>query len=218
LKDFVNAFRPRDVYPCVVPEQVHYQRRSIKDLFGELCSGQGHHALDAEISANHEKKLRDEGQLEEEYLMERKKAGLGVSVTTANVNSMSKEERLMRMTTTTTTTTYEKLSDQSNSDANGNSNKFEKIPELDVQCATGESKSLSLSSLTKHGSLLNLEKSVNLTITSFMDEGDDDDHTDDEGIQRAKEAVLGINGSNWHILSKTLTFNNNWKYQPEEEL
>jgi len=187
-------------------------------LFGEVCANDGRHAFDIEASANYEKKFRDEERLEREYLIERREAGLDVSATTANVSSISKEEGLER--------TDEKLLYHSNSNNGCSSSVQAKNDENDLQHMTnGLTPSNLYPPTTKHDPPVDPEKSVSLTITSFIEdemEGNADDNdgddTDEEGIQRAKDTVLGVNGSSWHTLSKTLSFNNNWRYKPEEEL
>ncbi len=39
LRHLVRSFRPSDVYPCVVDEKTWTESKSIRNLFGDLCSG-----------------------------------------------------------------------------------------------------------------------------------------------------------------------------------
>lgn len=39
LRSLVSAFRPRDIYPCVVNEATWDEEKSVKTLFGDICTG-----------------------------------------------------------------------------------------------------------------------------------------------------------------------------------
>ncbi|PWW75056.1 hypothetical protein C7212DRAFT_358614 [Tuber magnatum] len=67
LRGLVSAFGPRDVYPCVVNEETWDEEKSIKTLFGDLCTGDKF-VHDNDMRRRLEEEHMVQEQLEEERL------------------------------------------------------------------------------------------------------------------------------------------------------
>ncbi|RPB04492.1 hypothetical protein L873DRAFT_1359962 [Choiromyces venosus 120613-1] len=68
LRGLVSAFRPRDIYPCVVNETTWNESKSVKTLFGDLCTGDEFvHDDDMRRRLEEQERMVQE-QLEEERL------------------------------------------------------------------------------------------------------------------------------------------------------
>ncbi|CUS12066.1 unnamed protein product [Tuber aestivum] len=62
LRGLVSSFRPRDIYPCVVDEETWDEEKSVKTLFGDLCTG------DEFVHDNDMRRLLEEEHLVQEQL------------------------------------------------------------------------------------------------------------------------------------------------------
>lgn len=67
LRGLVSAFKPRDIYPCVVNEATWDEEKSVKTLFGDLCAG-NEFAHDNDMRRRLREEHMAEEQLEEEQL------------------------------------------------------------------------------------------------------------------------------------------------------
>ncbi|CAZ85128.1 unnamed protein product [Tuber melanosporum] len=67
LRGLVSAFRPRDIYPCVVNEAAWDEEKSVETLFGDLCTG-GEFTHDNDMRRRLEEEHMAQEQLEEERL------------------------------------------------------------------------------------------------------------------------------------------------------
>lgn len=68
LRGLVAAFRPRDIYPCVVDEEYWDETKTMEYLFGDLCEG-NHFAHDQEMKRKLDEEMRIQEELEEEREM-----------------------------------------------------------------------------------------------------------------------------------------------------
>ncbi|KAF3923881.1 hypothetical protein ABW21_db0208930 [Orbilia brochopaga] len=104
LQEFVKAFSPRDVYPCVAAEGSWYQKDSIRKLFGRFCRGDTF-AFDLERDLDRDSIVLSKRQQEEIELAEQRAAGMAEESQQAQSQHFSSQDSFQVGTTQADDTT-----------------------------------------------------------------------------------------------------------------